>query len=563
LKVIGNTTQSVKFNEVGEEYVEFDLEVAEKLGIGEVEITAVSGNEKATYSVEIDVRNPNTEQTDVVSQVIEEGNSWNTSFTPFGMTGTNTAFLEVSSIPPMNIEKRLSYLITYPYGCVEQTTSAVFAQLFLPDIIDLSLEQKTAIETNIKAGIASIVGFQLYNGGLSYWSGGTDVNEWGTNYAGHFMIEAQNKGYTVPYTFIKNWKEYQKTKAKNWTDDGDRSQFIQAYRLYTLTLAGDAEIGSMNRLKELKNLDDEAKWHLAAAYYLAGKEKVAKDLVTGLSTKVEDYTELSYTFGTEIRDKAIILETLTLLNQTIGAFDVITDISEELSSNEWLSTQTIAYSLIAISKYYKANKASSGLNFTYIANGKTETVISDLNITSKVIDVNNLNEMKIVVKNNSQGILYARVISKGIPLAGDETAAQNKLNISVSYKLLDGTTLSPSEIIQGTDFVAEIKITNPGLEEYKEMALSQIFPSGWEILNTRLFNIGDFDNSSTFTYQDIRDDRVYTYFDLPVKTVKTFRVLLNATYEGKYYMPSVYCEAMYDGTINARNKGSWIDVVAE
>ncbi len=564
LKVSGSNTQTVKFTETGEQNIEFDLEVAEKLGIGTVELIAVSGNEKATYSVEIQVRNPNPEQTNVESQIVEKGKSWSNSFTPFGMEGTNSAVLEVSTIPPINLEKRLSYLISYPYGCIEQTTSAVFAQLYLSDIMDLTSDQSSQIQTNVKAAIDKIVDFQLSNGGLSYWQGGTDVTEWGTNYAGHFMLEAQDKGFVVPMSFIKNWKEYQKTKASNWTDDGERSQFTQAYRLYTLALADEAQIGAMNRLKELKSLDDEAKWQLAAAYYLAGKEKVATELVKGLSTEISEYSELSNTFGSDTRDKAIILETFTLMNKNTESFELIEDISTTLSSSEWLSTQTIAYSLVSISKYYKKNKSTSGLDFTYTFNGKTETVKSDLNISTKVLDITATKAYTVDIENNTDGILYARVVTKGIPVAGDETSAQNKLTITVFYRLLDGTVITPNKITQGTDFVAEVLVSNPGLTgDYEEMALSQIFPSGWEIINTRLFDIASFESSSPYNYQDIRDDRVYTFFDLPLKTIKTYRVLLNASYVGHYYLPSVYCEAMYDGTINARNKGMWVDVVGE
>lgn len=559
--ISGSSTKSVKFKEEGEEYLFFDLEVAEKIGIGQIEIVATSGNEKASYSIEIEVRNPNTEQTDVIANTIEAQKSWETTIIPFGMTGTNTAILEVSSVPPLDIEKRLNYLITYPYGCVEQTTSAVFAQLYLNDIMELSSEQKSKIETNIKAGISSIVEFQTSSGGLSYWKGGTEANAWGTNYAGHFMIEAQNKGYAVPNSFIKNWKEYQKTKAKNWNETEERSQFVQAYRLYTLALAGDAEIGAMNRLKELKNLEDEAKWHLAAAYYLAGKQQIAKDLIINLSKEVEDYKELSYTFGTATRDKAIILETLTLLQQNTDAFEVINDISNELSSNDWLGTQTIAYALIAVSKYYKSNESTSPLQFTYTFNGNSEKVSSDKNFISKEIEISELGEKTILLENNTEGVLYARIITKGIPIAGQEKASENKLKISVIYKLLDGTAISPENITQGTDFVAEVKVTNTNYNQnYERLALTQIFPSGWEIINTRLFDIGSFENSSDFDYQDIRDDRVYTFFDLNKNNTKTFRVLLNATYEGEFYLSPVYCEVMYDGTINARNTGKWIKI---
>jgi len=92
------------------------------------------------------------------------------------------------------------------------------------------------------------------------------------------------------------------------------------------------------------------------------------------------------------------------------------------------------------------------------------------------------------------------------------------------------------------------------------MALTQIFPSGWEILNTRMIGAEDAFASSESDYRDIRDDRVYTYFSLPEGKEVRYSVLLNAAYAGKYYMPAVYCEAMYNHAINALLKGEWVEV---
>ena len=96
---------------------------------------------------------------------------------------------------------------------------------------------------------------------------------------------------------------------------------------------------------------------------------------------------------------------------------------------------------------------------------------------------------------------------------------------------------------------------------YEEMALTQIFPSGWEILNTRMTNVERFANSNKPEYQDIRDDRVYSYFDINRKAKHTYTIQLNAAYEGRYYLPTVNCEAMYDNTIQARQPGEWVEVV--
>jgi uncharacterized protein YfaS (alpha-2-macroglobulin family) len=95
------------------------------------------------------------------------------------------------------------------------------------------------------------------------------------------------------------------------------------------------------------------------------------------------------------------------------------------------------------------------------------------------------------------------------------------------------------------------------------MALTQIFPSGWEIINTRLHSFAEFSNTSVPEYLDLRDDRVLTYFDIARSTRQVYRVRLNAAYQGKYYLPSVYCEAMYDNSINARVPGMWVNVVGD
>jgi uncharacterized protein YfaS (alpha-2-macroglobulin family) len=67
--------------------------------------------------------------------------------------------------------------------------------------------------------------------------------------------------------------------------------------------------------------------------------------------------------------------------------------------------------------------------------------------------------------------------------------------------------------------------------------------------------------SSVSTYQNVRDDRVYTYFNIQSKQTHTYYILLNASYLGKFYMPGINCEAMYNGSIHARKIGKWIHVV--
>jgi alpha-2-macroglobulin len=563
LSIEGDKKQQLRFLEIGEKMAYFNLKVKSELGIGKVEIIATSGKHKAIYDIELDVRNPNPYVTDVSSKVINKGEKWSTSFNPVGIKGTNSGFIELSSIPPINLSSRLKYLIRYPHGCIEQTTSSVFPQLFLNDILEINQKQKDDIEKNIKAGIQRLQSFQLSNGGFSYWPGSSDANIWGSNYAGHFLLEAKQKGYSIPSGLMRNWIKFQKRKANNWTDDGNRSQLIQAYRLYTLALAQKAEIGAMNRLHEKTNLTNEAKWRLAAAYKIIGKDRIANLLVENLTSEVQEYTELGYTYGSGLRDIALIMETMILMNQKEKAFDLLIKISEKLNSEKWYSTQTTAFCFIAVSKYLSNAKLGEGINIAYnINNGKEYTIKSNNFITQSELDIEFTISKTIDIANNGNELVYAKIISIGQPEIGDNKDASNNLDMKISYYTTEGESLDPIKIKQGTDFVAEIYIQHVGLiNKYENLALSQVLPSGWEIINTRLNDTEIFGNTDPFTYQDIRDDRVYTYFDLTKNKSKTYKVLLNASYPGRYYLPTTYCEAMYDNEINAKRHGMWVEVV--
>jgi uncharacterized protein YfaS (alpha-2-macroglobulin family) len=134
--------------------------------------------------------------------------------------------------------------------------------------------------------------------------------------------------------------------------------------------------------------------------------------------------------------------------------------------------------------------------------------------------------------------------------------------MKIRYTDLNFNEIDPKVLEQGSDFIAEVTVKHPGVRsDYQELALTQIFPSGWEIRNLRMDNGENTKVADEPEYQDIRDDRVHSYFDLPANETKTFRVLLNATYLGEFYLPTVACEAMYDNEINSYKAGKWVKVV--
>lgn len=566
IQPVNGSTQTVSFNSIGDKVVTFKLKIKDMLGVSRIKISAQGAGESATEEIEIAVRANNPEITDAEEFVLSSAKHLSSNYQPIGISGTNKAYLELSTLPAINLAQRLNYLVQYPHGCVEQTTSSVFAGLYLNDISDLSQSQKAFIETATKAAIDRLKGFQTPGGGLSYWPGSNTADDWGTNYAGHFLIEAKAKGYTLPYGMLDNWKKYQKQKAQAYVSNKNTLYYgedlSQAYRLYTLALAGVPELGAMNRLKEKANLSAEVKWRLAAAYALAGQLEVAKKMVYNIPASAKAQNDYYYTYGSPERDDAMILETMTLLKDNNNAFLKVKALAAKLGNNDyWLSTQSTAYCLMAISKYAKTNNNNAAIAAEVKIGNETYT-IADFNKTKfKLIEFKNANNQQTIKVNvKGSGNLFARIIKQGIPKAGEETNRFNNLEMSVAYKTLNGNAIDVAQLEQGTDFVAEVTIKNPGIRGmYYNLALTQIFASGWEIRNQRLDNV-TFARGDIPTYQDIRDDRVFTYFDLGAGASKTFKVLLNAAYTGTYYLPGLSCDAMYDNSISAHIAGTWVSV---
>ncbi|MBL4678206.1 MAG: hypothetical protein JKY70_18675 [Mucilaginibacter sp.] len=566
----GNNVKTIKFAKPGDQLVTFDLSVKDFVGIGKVKIIAKAGSETASYDVELNVRNPNPPVTRIMEKELEPGAMYGAIYNAIGINGTNKATLEVSSIPSLNLAKRLNYLITYPHGCVEQTTSSGFPQLYLNDLLDLTPRQKAETERNIKSTIARLNGFRVAGGGLSYWPDGGNADEWGTNYAGHFLIAAQAKGYSLPSGMMDDWKRYQKQKAINWSPDPNRNihggyyytDLVQAYRLYLLALAGSPELGAMNRLREYNYLSIEGRWRLAAAYKLAGQPEVGQRLIAKLPTTVKPYNSMYGTYGSDLRDEAMILETLTLLGQQRRAAGLVKTVAAKLSQDSWYSTQTTAYSLIAIAQYCGINKSGGKLQFTYNAGSSNGNINGKSYLWQQELAPNG---GKVNLKNTGNNRLYVRLIQQGQPSSGQDVKTYvnpDVLQMKVAYFSLAGKLIDPSALKQGTDFVAQVTIKNPGKRgRYDNLALTQIFPSGWEILNSRMLNNDEAFKSSLSDYRDIRDDRVNTYFSLTEGKEVVYYVMLNAAYAGKYYLPAAYTEAMYDHNINALVQGQWVEVV--
>lgn len=566
MEVVGEATRSLSFERKGDQQASFRIRVKKNPGIGKVTITATGKGDKSVYETELEIRTVRRPQVKVTAATLEAGKSWKETVAMPGATGTNQLTLEVSDIAPVNVSSRLSYLLGYPHGCLEQITSKGFPQLYISSFTDLPLQQAKSTEEAVKEVIRRLRSYQTVDGAFAYWPGGTSSNGWGTVYATHFLLEASKKGYLVPEAMKQSVLNNLRRVARNWKPVTsyykDSEEATQAYRLYVLALAGSPEMGAMNRLKEMKDLTSMSRWSLASAYALVGREDVAQDLISKTTALPSGYSEYDETFGSDVRDQSIQLMTLCLLDKGKEAATLVEELSKQLSSDDWLSTQSTAFALVALSDYLAKYRVDGAMDFTYACGGKDGQVKTDKNIWSETLLDKAGTSASVELKNTGKSTLFARIITEGIPEQGEEKAYANGVSLAVSYVDLNGSPVNVAQLEQGTNFSAVVTVKNPSARGYNNLVLSEIFPVGWEILNTRFLNESVTDSlSAGVNYQDIRDDRVYSYIDrLPAGSQVTVKINLCAVYPGRFYLPPVYCEAMYDYLIRANTAGQEVTV---
>jgi uncharacterized protein YfaS (alpha-2-macroglobulin family) len=558
--------KSIPVSGMGEEDVDFAFTAGDKTGIAKIKMTASGGGETAIYNIELDVRSPNPPEARAELRLLRPGEKWETSFVPFGIGDSDAAWLESSLLPSVNLEKRLGYLLDYPHGCTEQIVSAAFPQIWLKDLSAGNPKTAESASANIREAVSKIVTRQMNTGGIALWPGNYQPDNWITSYAGHFMTEAERKGYSIPADFRRNWISYQKKISQDWRFDVKfkHSANDQAYRLFTLALAGAPERGAMNRLRESVDIPQVARWFLAAAFAITGRPEVAGDLLDMRTLETEDEYS-GYHYGSRLRDKAIILYTLSILKKEEEALPLLKAICDDLNTENWYSTQSLAWGLLAYMKYTEMvpvdNTGQVKLNITF--NGeKSEQTIQQGKVCIKDLKVQQ-GTNSFLAENNSGKPLYLNLVRKGVPLVSDMSAMNKGLSMQIEYVNTSMSLIDHKNLVQGTDFMMVAKVTNTSFSDIENIALAQMVPSGWEIQNTRLFEANYGIKESPYDYRDIRDDRVNTYFSLNQGETKTFVLILNAAYKGEFYQPSIFCEAMYTENCYSRIPGNSVIVTGQ
>lgn len=525
---------NVSDNRIGKELLEFELK-----------------SEDYTYKneIEIDIKPINAYTYENNTSLIKAGESKEFIIKDY-ILGTTNATLKLSPTPILDMDKRIKYLLNYPYGCIEQTTSAVLPQLFL-DKFSTEFDKQKVIN-NINAAIERYSNFQTADGGFAYWQGGDESNAWGSNYAGMFLILAKQNGYFVPDSMYERWLKYEQNFVQK-SVYRDYMMDIKANSLYLLAMAKKPNISEMNLLYDnLNTLSTEAKWQLAAAYKLAGVEDTAKQIASKISIEPDSKYSF-YTYGSLVRDEAIIANAYKQIYGTNNE-ELLQKISDTLLSKDYLSTQSTGYALYALAM--GANLENMNENF----------MDATLKIDDQAYTINQ-NQMQIFSFNDEKAIVSANkdiFVSFGVEgvKASENSVFSNKISLDRAFYDEKGNKISPSDIGSGQTFYMRISVSlNEGANYVSNIALTQILPSGWEVSNTLLDdNTPSFIKNSNYDFIDVRDDKIMWFFGLNKNRTHHFYIKLNAITPGSYTLSGAYAEAMYDDTYRALSESEKVVV---
>lgn len=367
---------------------------------------------------------------------------------------------------------------------------------------------------------------------------------------------------------LQDWLRFQQSQALTVRDE----LRVRAYRVYLLSLAGQPSIAAMNLLREnaLDSMDDVEKWLLSAAYQLAGVEDVSDQLARRAGLSVREYQETGGTYGSGLRDRAILLDMLVVFRQWARADALAAEVAQALSAPGWLSTQTTGYALLALGNFHRRNQRGEQPELAgtiRLPDGEEIPFRTQGRAFQRDMVSGFGGQVEIVLAPDA-GVeqAFASLAWEGVPLRDESPDEAHNLSLEVEWLDENGMRLDPAGLKQGTRFWAHFRVANiSAARRVEEVALMQILPAGWEIENDRLsnrqrpawmkgWNVGREE------YLDIRDDRVIWFFALDQRITLDFAIGLNAVTVGEFTLPPARVEAMYDRNFRAVRAGGRVVV---
>jgi uncharacterized protein YfaS (alpha-2-macroglobulin family) len=481
--------------------------------------------------------------------------------------------LVVSNNPMVQFTQSLDYLVRYPHGCIEQTVSKAFPQIYFSDLLGTVFTNKKAGKdagNNVQAALDKIKLMQLYNGGLTYWPGHGTESWWGSVYAAHFALEAKKAGYDVDSYFLKHLLKYLKVRLREkklitYYYNENKTKRIAprevAYSLYVLSLAGEKPTALLNYYKSnTEQLSLDSKYLLAGAYALTGDMKKAMEVLPGNFEGEKAVRTFGGSFNSYLRDEAIALNILLETDPESEQIGIMAKhVSEKLRTSRYLNTQERSFGFLAMGKIARI-AANSNLSGSVKSNGKVIGEISNSTIT---LNTDQLKAGNILLEPQGNGILYYFWESEGISKDGSFQEEDSYIAVRKAFYNRNGGLVTDNSFKQNDLVLVELSIRGLTNKYVENVAITDILPAGFEIENPRITNLPPgmkYPNTkSTPDYIDVRDDRINMFVNVRSST-RYYYYLVRCVSPGTFIMGPVGADAMYDGEYHSYNSGGSVTV---
>lgn len=565
-------TLEVKANQ--ERFVAVTLKATDQIGKAVVRVKTKAFGEKYESVTELPVRPTSGFVMESTSGFAEGGKTITQDipdvFLPYGHRG----HVFVSPFPVANFAKELKHLVGYPHGCLEQTTSKAFPQIYLRDIallMDPSLLEKGSPSYFVNEAITKIVSMQMSDGAFAYWPGGDHAYSWTTVYAAHFLIEAKKAGYAVPEqtinsacnalrkiarektTYDYSYYENNRITVKRIADKG------AVYALYVLALAGQPEQSVMNYFRTATSLlTTDTRYLLGGAFALSGDRKTYLEIIPPQFSIEEAQRTSGYCFDSQIRANALILNILLETdpnNPNIARY--MDYLAQSYKRYYWFSTQDDAFTLLGFGK--AARRAGTTNLKGTITVGSKKFVYSGGNNKFPIEEFG----QKMTISLEGEGRVYYSITTEGIRKDGKMRIEDKNLKVWREFFDRQGNSISLNGVKQSSLVVVKLSI-NSDVDQLENVAITDLLPAGFEIENPRLTENTQYkfiNSNDTPAYVDIRDDRINYYVNFSGERRQTFYYLMRAVTQGEFVYAPVVAEAMYDGDYYSASGGGKIRIV--
>lgn len=428
----------------------------------------------------------------------------------------------------------------------------------------------------VQAGIDRLLSMQTPSGGFGVWPGSNEPVLWGTAYVVHLMLDAKDRGYVVPDGALTDAIEWLDRNAESEPGGPKFRGTHPGYVQYVLSRSGKPHAGSVAKLltddpEPKDGKGKEGRYLLMAALYQGGDRRYERQLKAVDTSPITDERTNGWSYYSDLRRRGMTLAVYHELfgrdPSANGLADIVADGLEKQQSAHF-TTQELMWGVTGLGKW--VGTPEKGLptpelffNGTKVAPDRDRDA-GNGQVAWKVAGASKAESLRIVLPDAAAGKLTLVSTTEGVK--PDETLPLGGKGMTVNrrWRTSDGGTLASQHALGDLVYV-ELSLTNTHGSDIENVALVDRIPAGWEIENPRLGrgSLPDWamtDDLWTPEYMDIRDDRFQVFGKLP--RGQTVRVIyaIRAVTAGRFTIPPVSAEAMYDPRIWARTDGQQVTI---